>query len=224
MTMEMVVDSKIDLSVLKFSIARKWNVIDFCDLLGSVEQLHRIISFLEDYYQDFKLRHLFSEPNEHLKDYLLDQIICERPATIVERRRQNIATASVSVDLSTPAYEVVVPGVVSIEYSSPGKIEILGLGKVFSELRRYLEHRDFLRENKGLKQEQLVQAQINTQMQRIKLYQSTVKTLRDIGFPDEKIREILLLEFSAGSKIVNLLDQTKLERIEQRDVEPELEA
>jgi hypothetical protein len=223
MTMEATLASEVEASVLRLAIAGRWELSNFSMLFDSIDKLHRSVAFVDDLKKDFKIQHLVADEYSYLKDIILHRILYEQPFTAqapISLPPSTLNTLPIRLDESTPPYEVVVPSVISIQYSSPGKIEILGLGKVIGEIRKFLEHRDFLRVNQALKAEELAQEHIATQMRRIKLFKDTIKTMRDIGFSDEKIREMLAVEFSAGATIVNLLDQRKIERIEQKDVEP----
>jgi hypothetical protein len=91
----------------------------------------------------------------------------------------------------------------SIRYSSPGKIDLLGLGKVMEELSKIFQYYFPNKKDKVLYEQE-----------RQRLFDMRIESLKKLGLSPDEIKKILLLDSNASKLIDKVIKEDLITNIE----------
>lgn len=197
-------------ALLRLGIGGHWTASDFSDCLRSINTLYQYQVVIDLAYQDY---------NEWEKFYLDFPLPPSRLRRYRARQLQHVGFFSGNIvelllSESENIEQLIAPNEVltvkKIHYASPGDIDLLGLGKAIKEIRTFLQfiieycgNNENRKIDRALKREEL-------RAKRIENARQFVHVLRDIGFSETEIREMIVAVDKSQGTLIDLIADDKL--------------
>ena len=199
--MEFDIDIRKDTVVqnIRVSIDRDWNIERFSKILNAINILYCNTSLISLTDKEFTTNTGFNN-REELAEVFLKNYEIFNGETYKRENEKFLQYFKGIESRSALALNLLVE---SINYNSPGKIDLLGIGKVIEELSKILQYYFPNKKDKILYEQE-----------KQKLFDMRIESLKKLDISTDEVKKVLSLEHNANQLVSKVIKENLISDIE----------